>query len=142
MVRKHSFVTKMRKNLGKSNDTYLVASEHMRTTCLPLALKTLKKTGVNSSRFFEANVKSPKGPIPPWIFEPFLPQSVWASRLLQLGLNSSALAKLGSEKITSTSACKSVHQHVQKNELHKFKKKKKKRILGFKRIKPEQQLFP
>lgn len=49
----------------------LDASEHKRTTCLFGALKTLKKTGVNSSNLFEANVKSPNGPTPPSTFEPF-----------------------------------------------------------------------
>lgn len=62
--------------------TDLVASEHMRTLYLLLldddvvpCLNILKKTGVYSSRFFDASVARPKGPIPPGIKEPVLAQT-------------------------------------------------------------------
>ena len=53
-------------------ETYGLASEHMRTFGLfvEVSLKTLKKTGVYSSKSGVANVIRPKGPTPPVTFEP------------------------------------------------------------------------
>jgi len=90
----------------RSYNTNLLASEHRRTLCLSAALNTLKKTGVNSSRFSEANVKSPNGPSPPGSLEPFWAHTSSASSLAHLGSKGSALSKLEKEKVTSTSACK------------------------------------
>lgn len=77
----------------EKDKTDLLASEHNKTICFVDVLKTLKKRAVYSSRFFEAKVKSPNGPTPPSTFDPLLAQRSWASS--QLGLNSSALSKLG-----------------------------------------------
>lgn len=80
------------------------ASEHRRTLSFwSWDLKILKKTGVNSSRFCEANVKSPNGPTPPGTFERFAAHAVCAS--FQLGSYISALSMFATEKVTSTSAC-------------------------------------
>jgi len=145
----------------KSCKTYLLASEHKRTLCLSAALKTLKKTGVNSSSFSEASVNSPNGPSPPCALEPFWAQTSSASSLAHLGSKGSALSKLGKEKVTSTSACQ-IHEAInQENQdftsllfkvtiidlilfraLHFFlllnKKRERERERG-KRNKPEQQ---
>jgi len=84
-------------------DYNLLASEHMRMTCLFEALKTLKNTGVNSSNFSEANVKSPNGPTPPSSLEPFSSHTL--SGFTHLESNASALFKLENENVISTSAC-------------------------------------
>ena len=90
--------------------TYGLASDHMKTLGLLVvpSLKTLKKTGVYSCRSDVAKVIRPKGPTPPVTFEPFKlhKSSGFVAKLVS---NVSALSRLPTLNVTSTSTCIYVH---------------------------------
>lgn len=85
--------------------TNLLASAQNTTLCvLLLVLKIVKNIAVYSSKFCDARVNNPNGPIPPGIVPPFW-EHMFSATVSAVWSSCWARFKFEKEKTTSTSAC-------------------------------------